>query len=59
MKKIALKVTVEVPNDYVLDEPSWLLENINIGYDYDVEVIENKHNKADDYKLGDCFFGDF
>ena len=37
MKKIVLKVTVEVPDDYVLDDPSWLLENI--GYDYDVERI--------------------
>lgn len=39
MKKIVLKVTVEVPDDYVLDDPSWLLENIGIGYDYDVECI--------------------
>lgn len=31
MKKIVLKV--EVPDDYVLDDPSWLLENIGIGYD--------------------------
>lgn len=31
MKKIVLKVTV--PDDYVLDDPSWLLENIGIGYD--------------------------
>lgn len=31
MKKIVL--TVEVPDDYVLDNPSWLLENIGIGYD--------------------------
>ena len=35
MKKIVLKVTVEVPD--VLDDPSWLLENIGIGYD--VECI--------------------
>lgn len=33
MKKIVLKVTVEVPDDYVLNNPSWLLENIGIGYD--------------------------
>ena len=33
MKKIVLKVTVEVPDDYVLYDPSWLLENIGIGYD--------------------------
>jgi hypothetical protein len=30
MKKIVLKVTVEVPDDYVLDDPSWLLENIGM-----------------------------
>lgn len=24
MKKIVLKVTVEVPDDYVLDDPFWL-----------------------------------
>ncbi|UVM97035.1 MAG: hypothetical protein [Bacteriophage sp.] len=30
MKKIVLKVTVEVPDDYILDDPSWLLENIGI-----------------------------
>lgn len=35
MKKIVLKVTVEVPDDYVLND--WLLENIGIGYD--VECI--------------------
>lgn len=28
MKKIVLKV--EVPDDYVLDDPSWLLENIGV-----------------------------
>lgn len=39
MKKIVLKVTVEVSDDYILDDPSWLLENIGIGYDYDVERI--------------------
>lgn len=33
MKKIVLKVTV--PDDYVLDDPDWLLENIG----YDVERI--------------------
>ena len=39
MKKIVLKVTVKVPDDYILDDPDWLLENIGIGYDYDVERI--------------------
>ena len=32
MKKIVLKVTVEVPDDYVLNDPSWLLENIGMMY---------------------------
>ena len=39
MKKIVLKVTVKVPDDYVLDDSDWLLGNIGIGYDYDVERI--------------------
>lgn len=40
MKKIVLKVTVEVPDDYVLDDPSWLMEDLNTpGFDYDVECI--------------------
>lgn len=40
MKKIVLKVTVEVPDDYVLDYPSWLLEDLyTSGFDYDVERI--------------------
>lgn len=38
MKKIVLKVTVEVPD--VLDDPSWLMEDLNTsGFDYDVERI--------------------
>ena len=40
MKKIVLKVTVEVPDDYVLDDPFWLMEDLNTsGFDYDVECI--------------------
>lgn len=36
MKKIVLKV----PNDYVLDDPFWLMEDLNTsGFDYDVERI--------------------
>ena len=35
MKKIVLKVTVEVP-----DDPFWLMEDLNTsGFDYDVERI--------------------
>lgn len=36
MKKIVLKV--EVPDDYVLDDPSWLMEDLNTS-GYDVERI--------------------
>ena len=37
MKKIVLKVTVEVPDDYVLDDPDWLMEDLNTsGFDYNV-----------------------
>ena len=40
MKKIVLKVTVEVPDDYVLDDPSWLLEDLDTsGFDYTVVSI--------------------
>lgn len=40
MKKIVLKVTVEVPDDYVLDDPSWLLEDLDTsGFDYNVVSI--------------------
>lgn len=36
MKKIVLKV----PDDYVLNDPSWLMEDLNTsGFDYDVERI--------------------
>lgn len=38
MKKIVLKV--EVPDDYVWDDPFWLMEDLNTsGFDYDVECI--------------------
>lgn len=38
MKKIVLKV--EVPDDYVLDDPNWLIEDLNTsGFDYDVSVF--------------------
>ena len=36
MKKIVLKVTV--PDDYVLDDPSWLMEDLNTS-GFDVERI--------------------
>lgn len=40
MKKIVLKVTVEVPDDYVLDYPFGLIEDLyTSGFDYDVECI--------------------
>ncbi len=40
MKKIVLKVTVEVPDDYILDDSFWLMEDLSTsGFDYDVECI--------------------
>jgi hypothetical protein len=36
MKKIVLKVTV--PDDYVLDDPFWLMEDLNTS-GFDVERI--------------------
>ena len=40
MKKIVLKVTVKVLDDYVLDDPSQLMEDLNTsGFYYDVECI--------------------
>lgn len=40
MKKIILKVAINVPDDYVLDDPFWLIEDLNTsGFDYDVERI--------------------
>lgn len=32
-----MKKIVEVPDDFLLVDPYWLIENI--GYDYDVEQI--------------------
>lgn len=40
MKKIVLKVTVEVPDNYVLGKPFWLMEDPNTsGFNYDFEHI--------------------
>ena len=40
MKEIVLKVTVEVPDDYLPEEPSWVMEDIETcGFDYYVECI--------------------
>lgn len=40
MKKIELKVTIEVPDGYVMDDPEWLLDDVVRGsYDYTVNKI--------------------
>ena len=40
MKEIVLKVTVEVPDDYLPEEPFWVMEDIEkCGFDYYVECI--------------------
>ena len=42
MKKITLKVEIEVENNYVLDEEQWLLEDavLRDEYDYSVSLLE-------------------
>ena len=44
MKKIVLKV--EVPDDYVLNDPSWLLENIGMMLN-----VFNLFENTNPYKL--------
>lgn len=40
MKKIVLKITVEVPNDYVFEDPELLLEELRMfRFNHDVERI--------------------
>ena len=38
MKTIKLQVTIEVPDDYVVDEPEWILEDAVNSY-RDVNII--------------------
>lgn len=53
MKKIVLKVTVEVPDDYVLDDPSWLLENIGMTMMLNVfNLFENKNTNPHKLHVG-------
>ena len=42
MKKITLKVEIEVEDDYILDEENWLLEDVILQgkYDYDVSLLK-------------------
>ena len=42
MKKITLKVEIEVEDDYILDEENWLLEDaiLQDKYDYDVSLLK-------------------
>ena len=46
MKKIVLKVTVKVPDDYVLDDPDWLLENIGMMLNV-FNLFKSLYNKED------------
>lgn len=46
MKKIVLKVTVKVPDDYVLDDPDWLLENIGMMLNV-FNLFKSLYNKDD------------
>lgn len=39
MKTITLKVEIEVPDDYVLDDEEWLLEDAMDPYDRTVKVV--------------------
>ena len=32
MKKIILQVTIEIPDDYNMDEPEWILEDAMYTY---------------------------
>lgn len=47
MKKIVLKV--EVPDDYVLNDPSWLLENIGMMY---LICLKNKNTNPHKLHVG-------
>lgn len=49
MKKIVLKV--EVPDDYVLDDPSWLLENIGMMLNV-FNLFENKNTNPHKLHVG-------
>ena len=42
MKKITLKVEIEVEDNYILNEENWLLEDsiLQGKYDYDVSLLK-------------------
>lgn len=44
MKKIALKVEIEVDDDYVIDEEDWLLEDavVHGRYEYYASLLKDK-----------------
>ena len=46
MKEITLKVTIEVEDDYILEEENWLLEDAvyRNKYEYFVSSLENTKN---------------
>lgn len=50
MKKIAIKVEIEVPDDYVIDEPDWTLEEAISGdFEYSTqEVAVSQEENSDE-----------
>ena len=40
MKTIALKVVIEVPDHYVMDEPKWTLEDCILNSDSECEITD-------------------
>lgn len=43
MKKIVLKVTIEVPDDYIVGEPEWTLEEAVKGeYEYFTSILKDE-----------------
>ena len=45
MKTITLKVEIEVEDDYILDNPDWLLEDAvaRDEYEYSASLLENNN----------------
>ena len=54
MKTIALKVVIEVPDDYIMDEPEWTLEDTILNRHSECEITSvsefPQFNPAENYK---------
>jgi len=46
MKTITLKVTIQVPDDYTLDKPQWLLEDCTSCRQSECEIISVTHDDS-------------